>query len=195
MAATLYGFNLTGSGPLLTAMTPPNVSFLTKLDSGRFDLAPLGDTKIMLSDLPATLTPRRFNQSSATALGSLAVPRTIRQRHPRTSSLRSRPYTLEVSSKRHIRSIAYNGQTPGPLLRLAEGRPYVTEIRNLTGDPEIIHWHGLHLPSETDGAMEEGSPMIAPGAQTRYIITPGGRDFSLVPHPYVRREELDEGSI
>ena len=51
------------------------------------------------------------------------------------------------------------------------------EIRNRSSDPEIVHWHGLFLPPEIDGAMEEGTPMIAPGATTRYNFTPDPTGF------------------
>ena len=51
------------------------------------------------------------------------------------------------------------------------------EIRNRSSDPEIVHWHGLSLAPEIDGAMEEGTPMIAPGATVRYSFTPGPTGF------------------
>jgi hypothetical protein len=38
--------------------------------------------------------------------------------------------------------------------------------------PEIVHWHGLWIPSGVDGAMEEGSPMIAPQGRQRYSFAP-----------------------
>jgi len=41
------------------------------------------------------------------------------------------PYTLEASPKHHIRTVAYNGQIPGPLFRMREGEPQSGEIRNL----------------------------------------------------------------
>ena len=43
---------------------------------------------------------------------------------------------------------------------------------NDAGYPDIVHWHGLYLPSVQDGAMEEGSPMIAPGQSLVYSLTP-----------------------
>lgn len=82
------------------------------------------------------------------------------------------PYTLEASPKHHIRTVAYNNQIPGPLFRMREGEPQSVEIRNLTKDSEVVHWHGLYLPPDIDGAMEEDTPMIAPGASTRYTMTP-----------------------
>ena len=87
------------------------------------------------------------------------------------------PYTLEASPKHHIKTVAYNGQIPGPLFRMREGQGQTVEIRNMAGDPEVVHWHGLFLPPEIDGAMEEGTPMIAPGASTHYTMTPEPAGF------------------
>lgn len=51
------------------------------------------------------------------------------------------------------------------------------DIHNHSADAEIVHWHGLFLPTATDGAMEEGSPMIVPGASTRITFTPDPAGF------------------
>jgi len=45
-------------------------------------------------------------------------------------------------------------------------------VTNATDHPDIVHWHGLAIDSLNDGAMEEGSPMIAPGGHLRYSFTP-----------------------
>lgn len=60
---------------------------------------------------------------------------------------------------------------------MREGETQSVEIRNLTKDSEVVHWHGLYLPPDIDGAMEEGTPMIAPGASTRYTMTPKPAGF------------------
>jgi FtsP/CotA-like multicopper oxidase with cupredoxin domain len=73
--------------------------------------------------------------------------------------------------------VAYNGQVPGPLLRMRQRQEQTIEVCTLTIDPEVVHWHGLFLPSEIDGAMEEGTPMIAPGATARYTFTPDPPGF------------------
>jgi FtsP/CotA-like multicopper oxidase with cupredoxin domain len=87
------------------------------------------------------------------------------------------PYLLEASPKHRIQTIAYNGQVPGPLLRMKQGRSVTIDIHNHSANPEIVHWHGLFLPVEADGAMEEGSPMIAPGASKRITFTPDPAGF------------------
>jgi len=87
------------------------------------------------------------------------------------------PYSLEVAPRRFVRTIAYNQQVPGPLLRLKEGVPVTVDVANHSGNDEVVHWHGLFLPSDVDGAMEEGTPMVAPGARRRYTFTPEPAGF------------------
>jgi FtsP/CotA-like multicopper oxidase with cupredoxin domain len=46
------------------------------------------------------------------------------------------------------------------------------DVTNATSSPDIVHWHGLAIDALNDGAMEEGSPMIAAGTTHRYSFTP-----------------------
>ncbi len=79
---------------------------------------------------------------------------------------------LQITPKVAIRTIGYNGSVPGPLLRMKEGRPVTIEVINKTAEPEIVHWHGLHIPSDVDGSVEEGTPLIAPHSSALYTFTP-----------------------
>jgi FtsP/CotA-like multicopper oxidase with cupredoxin domain len=87
-------------------------------------------------------------------------------------SLRIEPVTLDIAPGMSIKTIGYNGQVPGPLLRLREGAPVSIDVTNATANEDIVHWHGLAIDSLNDGAMEEGSPMIPAGATHRYTFTP-----------------------
>src|SRR5262249_37397712 len=70
------------------------------------------------------------------------------------------PTALEVAPSHFVSTIAYNGTAPGPLLRLREGRPVTIDVVNETDAAELVHWHGLFLPAEIDGAEEEGTVPI-----------------------------------
>ena len=87
-------------------------------------------------------------------------------------SLRIAPLRLELAPGKVIQTFAYNDRVPGPVLRLREGRQVSIDIRNDTDIDDIIHWHGLYVPSAADGAMEEGSPMVGRGAAQRYTFSP-----------------------
>ncbi len=78
----------------------------------------------------------------------------------------------ELSPKKKIRTVAYDGQIPGKLLRVTEGKPVAIEIVNRLDREEIVHWHGQWIPVDADGSMEEGSPMIPAGSRTLIQFTP-----------------------
>jgi FtsP/CotA-like multicopper oxidase with cupredoxin domain len=87
------------------------------------------------------------------------------------------PVTLELSPRHTLKTTAYNGQVPGPLLRLKENRPVTVEVANHTDRPEVLHWHGLFIPPDVDGAMEEGTQPIAANSSARYTFTPRPAGF------------------
>ena len=136
------------------------------------------------------ITRRRFTQLSSLTAGALLTADKLSALNTLAApasdiTLDIAPYTLEASPKHHIRTVAYNNQVPGPLLRMRQGRPTSVTIRNRTPDPEILHWHGLFLPSNIDGATEEGTPLIAPGADVHYTLTPDPSGFRWY-HTHVR---------
>ena len=87
------------------------------------------------------------------------------------------PLNLEIAPGKIIHTVGYNGGAPGPLIRWPEGKPIRIEVTNRTDRSEIVHWHGMFTPSQMDGAMEEGSPMIAPGAVFTYAFMPRPAGF------------------
>jgi FtsP/CotA-like multicopper oxidase with cupredoxin domain len=87
-------------------------------------------------------------------------------------TLRIGEMSLELAPKRTIRTLAYNGQVPGPLLRAKRGAPLTVDIWNDSKDEDIVHWHGFHIPSDVDGAYEEGTPGVPPNGRRRYAFTP-----------------------
>ena len=91
-------------------------------------------------------------------------------------ALRIGPVTVEPLKGKMVRTVGYNGMVPGPILRVPEGKTVTVEVFNDTDIPELVHWHGLHIPSDVDGSMEEGTPMVAAHASRRYSFpaTPGG---------------------
>lgn len=99
------------------------------------------------------------------------------QAPPPDYKLEIAPVTLDLSPHQRLKTNAYNGQVPGPLLRLQENRPITIEVTNRGEVPEVVHWHGLFLPAAVDGAAEEGTQLIAPKATTRFTLTPNPSGF------------------
>src|SRR5215470_4563821 len=82
------------------------------------------------------------------------------------------PITVELAPNRIISTIGYNGTAPGPLLRMKEGVPVTVNVVNDTDVPELVHFHGLLIPSDVDGSEEEGTPMVPPHGARIYKMTP-----------------------
>jgi FtsP/CotA-like multicopper oxidase with cupredoxin domain len=79
---------------------------------------------------------------------------------------------IELAPDTTISTKLYNGQFPGPLLRLTEGKRVVIDIHNDTDTPEQLHWHGQFVPADVDGAAEEGMPFIPAHGMRRIAFTP-----------------------
>ena len=120
------------------------------------------------------LNRRRFLETaSGTALLS-AMPGNLSALGPTPAdhTLQIAPLTLDIGRGVTVQTVAYNGRVPGPTLHLTEGVPVTIDVTNTLAYPEIVHWHGLKVGTIPDGAHEEGSPMIEPGATLRYSFTP-----------------------
>jgi len=86
--------------------------------------------------------------AGCTALGQRAYSQ------PADVTLRISPVNLEIAPGHVVKTTGYNGSAPGPILRIAEGKPVTIDVHNETPIPELVHWHGLQIPSEVDGAAE-----------------------------------------
>jgi FtsP/CotA-like multicopper oxidase with cupredoxin domain len=84
-------------------------------------------------------------------------------------ALTAAPLTYEVAGET-IEGWAYNGQIPGPTIRVERGDTLIVEFHNGLDDDTTIHWHGLHVPIEMDGAIHSGPGPIAPGQDFVYTF-------------------------
>ena len=91
---------------------------------------------------------------------------------PADVTLRIGPVLVDLAKDHTISTIGYNGQVPGPLIRLREGIPVTVDLFNETDIPEFVHWHGQIISADVDGAQEEKSLAVQPHSHLRYRLTP-----------------------
>ena len=91
---------------------------------------------------------------------------------PADYTIRIKASPIEIAPKRILSLLTYNGQFPGPLLRFKEGQQVTIDIFNDTDTPEQLHWHGQKVPSDVDGAAEEGTPYVPARGKRRIQFTP-----------------------
>jgi FtsP/CotA-like multicopper oxidase with cupredoxin domain len=87
-------------------------------------------------------------------------------------TLRITTSPVEIAKNRIVSLTTYNGQFPGPLLRLKEGQEVTVDVYNGTDVAEQLHWHGQMIPVDVDGAAEEGTPFIPAHGKRRIVFTP-----------------------
>jgi bilirubin oxidase len=79
--------------------------------------------------------------------------------------------------------LAYNGESPGPMIEVTEGDRVRIAFRNaIPNQPSTIHWHGMPVPADQDG-----NPMdaVASGDARIYEFTlPEGSAASYWYHPH-----------
>ena len=102
-------------------------------------------------------------------------------------SLEIGPVALELAPGHIVNTIGYNGSVPGPMMRVREGQTVSVAVHNLSEASDLVHWHGLRVPAEIDGAMEEGSPMIEPGGTFHLSIYRSACRHTVVSLPRIRR--------
>jgi Multicopper oxidase len=72
--------------------------------------------------------------------------------------------------------------------------PVVVDIHNDTDTPEQLHWHGLAVPVDADGASEEGTPFIPPHGMRRVTYTPKPAGFRFYHSHVIPRADLNKGT-
>jgi FtsP/CotA-like multicopper oxidase with cupredoxin domain len=70
-----------------------------------------------------------------------------------------------------VDAYAYNGQIPGPRIRIRQGDRVRIDVHNRLPEKTTVHWHGLVLPNQMDGPAEITQPPILPGGSYRYEFT------------------------
>jgi FtsP/CotA-like multicopper oxidase with cupredoxin domain len=101
---------------------------------------------------------------------------------------------VELAPEHIVSTTLYNGQFPGPLLRLTEGKRVVVDIHNDTDTPEQLHWHGQFVPADVDGAAEEGTPFIPAHGTRRVAYVPGPSGFRFYHTHVVPKNNLSMGT-
>ena len=70
-----------------------------------------------------------------------------------------------------VEAYTFNGQLPGPRIRLTEGDCVRIHVKNNLPESTTVHWHGLIVPNEMDGPAKITQVPIAPGGSYTYEFT------------------------
>ena len=92
---------------------------------------------------------------------------------------------------RELTLMAFNGQIPGPLIRVGEGSTIFVNFTNDTPLPTAVHWHGIRLDNRFDGVPGVTQDPVPPGGDFRYqIFFPDAGIYWY--HPHHREDVMQE---
>jgi FtsP/CotA-like multicopper oxidase with cupredoxin domain len=89
--------------------------------------------------------------------------------HGDTLTLVAAP-VLRVIGGRRVVMFGFNGQYPGPLIRVARHAEIVVDFRNQLDWPSAVHWHGIRLENRFDGVPGVTQAPVPPGGRFVYRI-------------------------
>lgn len=77
-------------------------------------------------------------------------------------------FKWEVLDGEFVEAWGYNGQYPGPEIRVKEGQKIRINLTNNLPEATTIHWHGLEVPNDQDGVPGVTQPDVPPGGIWTY---------------------------
>jgi len=97
------------------------------------------------------------------------------------ATLTPRPVTVDLGGK-VAQTLGYADTVPGPLIRANVGDELEVVLNNQLGHPTSMHWHGIALQNDMDGA-EPASPNVAAGQSFTYKFSvPDAGTYWAHPH-------------
>jgi FtsP/CotA-like multicopper oxidase with cupredoxin domain len=100
---------------------------------------------------------------------------------------------VEIGRDQVYRTWLYNGQFPGPEIRVREGERLRVVLENRLPEDTTVHWHGIPVPNAMDGVPGITQAPVRPGAGFiyEYAAEPSG---SYMYHSHVGLQ-IDRGLL
>lgn len=160
-----------GSVPFLTAMQSSRLSGKLNMGVGKADygISASGSVPAMAGALHSHGSPNDASSAGAAtvSVADLTGPQTGTP--DRQFKLVAKRQTITLSSGKSVEAWTYNGQSPGPELRMKQGELIeVTLINDDIEDGVTLHWHGLDVPNAEDGVAGATQEAVMPGETHTY---------------------------
>lgn len=109
--------------------------------------------------------------SASLSVDELKGPATGTPAHKFTLTAQQRP--VRLTSGAIVDAYTYNGQSPGPELRVRQGELVEVVLRNeMAGENVTLHWHGINVPNGEDGVAGATQDAVRPGESYTYRFVP-----------------------
>ena len=99
-------------------------------------------------------------------------------------SLTPAPTTFDIGGAT-ASGLGFNSSVPGPLFTVADGTTATIDVTNGLADPTTVHWHGLVVPTASDGQPHD--TIAARGSRTYTLPIDQRASLNWYhPHPHLK---------
>ena len=117
--------------------------------------------------------------------GNVIMPPTRVEKGVKVFEITASVTQWETAPGTKVEAWTYNGQVPGPQIRVKEGDRVKMIVKNNLPESTAVHFHGLELPNNMDGVPFITQPPIKPGESFTYEFTvPDGNHGSHMYHSH-----------
>ena len=95
----------------------------------------------------------------------------------------------------HFRRPPTTASSPARCCASRKGSRSPSTVYNDTDTPEQLHWHGQMVPTDVDGAAEEGTPFIPAHGKRRHRVHSESRRLAFLSHAQSRRRRSGRRTI
>lgn len=139
-----------------------------------------------LAAAAAGLTLAACGRGTSTGVGPTDAMEAAESRRPHTGRTVETTLTAERTpvdlGGRAVETLSYNGSVPGPIVRASVGDEVAVTVRNRLDHSTSIHWHGVALRNDMDGASP-ATPDIDAGREFTYRFSvPHAGTYWAHPH-------------
>lgn len=125
----------------------------------------------------------RSTSATSPMAAAISATEAARPHSGRTVTASLAPQSTKVDiGGRIVETFAYGDSIPGPLIRATIGDEVVVAVTNKLDRPTSVHWHGIALRNDMDGA-EPATPNIPAGKDFTYRFSvPNAGTYWAHPH-------------
>ncbi|HPG28677.1 MAG TPA: multicopper oxidase domain-containing protein, partial [Myxococcota bacterium] len=172
---TLSGTDSRGDGALVASANAVSVASAgdapkRQVDPGRAAAAP----RVTVAPPISRAAPVTAQADDALDVVAPPPPASLKKKYRRGQlrefEIRVEETEIEVAPGFNAKVWAFNGQVPGPLLRVREGDEVKIKFVNLSTMDHTIHWHGMHQQGtwQSDGVPNVTQEPVPPGGSFTY---------------------------
>jgi hypothetical protein len=101
----------------------------------------------------------------------------------------------EVAPGRVVKAWAYNGQVPGPWIKVDVGDKVRVVLDNQLPQSTVIHYHGIEVPNAMDGVPDVTQPPIKPGEKYTYEFVAKGPAMGMYHSHHYAEQQVPDGLL